>query len=50
MFKDSKELTTFLTRTGTFKYLIMPFNLCNKLVLWQQLINYILFNFLHCFV
>ena len=30
IFKDSEELTTFLTRFGVFKYLIMPFGLYNS--------------------
>ena len=50
MSEDSEELTTFLTRFGTFKYLVMPFDLCNDPASWQYLINDILFNFLHCFV
>ena len=32
MSEDSKELTTFLTRFGAFKYLVMPFSLCNGTV------------------
>ena len=50
MFKDSKELTTFLTRFNVFKYLIILFGLCNGLVSWQHLINDILFDFLYYFV
>lgn len=30
MFEDSGKLTTFLTRFGTLKYLVMPFGLCNE--------------------
>ncbi len=29
MSEDSKELTTFLTRFGAFKYLVISFGLCN---------------------
>ena len=29
MSKNSEELITFLTRFGAFKYLVMPFGLCN---------------------
>ena len=50
MFEDSKKLTTFLTRFGTFKYLVMPFELCNGPASWQHFINNILFDFLHRFV
>ena len=50
MSEDSKELTTFLTRFGAFKYLVMPFGLCNGPASWQHLINDTLFDFLHRFV
>ena len=50
MFEDSEELITFLIRFGAFKYLIMPFGLCNSPASWQHLINDTLFDFLHCFV
>ena len=50
MSKDSKELTTFLTRFGVFKYLVMPFDLYNGPAFWQHLINNILFDLLHRFV
>ena len=50
MSEDSEELTTFLTRFGAFKYLVMPFGLCNGPVSWQHLINDTLFDFLHRFV
>ncbi len=50
MSKDLKELTTFLTRFSAFKYLVMPFGLCNRPASWQHLINNMLFNFLHCFI
>ena len=50
MSEDSEELTTFLTRFGAFKYLVMPFGLCNGPASWQHLINNTLFDFLHRFV
>ena len=50
MSEDSKELTTFLTRFGAFKYLVMPFGLCNGPASWLHLINDTLFDFLHRFV
>ena len=50
MSEDLEELTTFLTRFGAFKYLVMPFGLCNGPASWQHLINDTLFDFLHCFV
>ncbi len=48
--EDSEELTTFLTRFGAFKYLVMPFGLCNGPASWQHLVNDTLFDFLHRFV
>ena len=50
MSEDSEKLITFLTRFGAFKYLVMPFGLCNGPASWQHLINDILFEFLYCFV
>ena len=50
MSEDSEELTTFLTRFGTFKYLVMLFGLGNGPAFEQHLINNTLFDFLHCFV
>ena len=50
MSKDLEEFTTFLTRFGVFKYLVMPFGLCNGPASWQYLINDTLFDFLHHFV
>ena len=50
MSEDSEELTIFLTRFGAFKYLVMPFGLCNSPASWQHLINDTLFDFLYCFV
>ena len=34
MSKDSEKLITFLTKFDTFKYLVMPFGLCNGPVSW----------------
>ncbi len=34
MFEDLEELTTFLTRFSVFKYLVIPFGLCNGLASW----------------
>ncbi len=34
MSEDLEELTTFLTRFGAFKYLVMPFGLCNDPASW----------------
>ena len=50
MSENSEELTTFLTRFGAFKYLVMPFGLYNGPASWQPLINNTLFDFLHRFV
>ena len=50
MSEDSKELTTFLTRFGTFKDLVILFSLCNRPASWQHHINNTLPDFLHCFV
>ena len=50
MSEDLKELTTFLTRFNAFKYLVMPFDLCNGPVFWQHFIDNTLFNFLYYFV
>ena len=50
MSEDSEELTAYLTRFGAFKYLVMPFGLCNRPASWQHLINNTLFDFLYCFL
>ena len=50
MSEDLEELTTFLTRFGVFKYLVMPFGLYNGPASWQHLINDTLFDFLHRFI
>ena len=50
MSENSEEFTTFLTRFGAFKYLVMPFGLYNSPASWQHFINNTPFDFLHCFV
>ena len=50
MSEDLEELTTFLIRFGAFKYLVMPFGLCNGPTSWQHLINNTLFNFLYSLI
>ena len=50
MSKDSEKFTTFLTRFGAFKYLVMPFGLFKGPASWQHLINDTLFDFLHRFI
>ena len=50
MSKDFEELTTFLTRFETFKYLVILFSFCDGPASWQHLINNTLFNFLYHFV
>ena len=50
MLEDLEKLTTFLTRFGAFKYLVIPFDLCNGPASWQHFINNTLFDFLHHFV
>ncbi len=50
MSENSEELTIFFTRFGAFKYLVMPFELCNGPASWQHFINDILFDFLYCFI
>ena len=34
IFEDLKKLITFLTRFDIFKYLVMPFDLCNGSAFW----------------
>ena len=50
MSEDLEELTTFLTRFRTFKYLVMLFSLCNGPASSQHPINNTLFDFLYYFV
>lgn len=49
MFKDSQDVTTFLTRFDLFNYLLMLFDFCNNLIFLLYL-NYTLFDFLYCSV
>jgi hypothetical protein len=46
---DSKELTTFRTRYGTYKYQVLPFGLTNGPVTYQRYINEVLFDYLDNF-
>lgn len=48
--KNSEKLTIFFIRFAAFKYLVMPFNLFNKQVFGQYLINNTLFYFFYHFV
>ena len=41
----SKDLTTFRTRYGLYKYKVLPFGLTNGLAIYQQYINDVLFNY-----
>jgi hypothetical protein len=50
MSPESKELTTFHTRYGTFKYQVMPFGLTNGPATFQRLINDIFLGYLDCFM
>lgn len=50
MFKDSKKVTTFLTRFGEFKYFVIQFDLGHNLASYEHLIYNTLIDFLHCFV
>ena len=50
MSEDSEELTIFLIRFDTFKYLVLPFGLCSGPASWHHLINDTLFDSLYCFV
>lgn len=45
----SEDYTTFKTRFGTFKYLVMPFGLCNGPASWQNYMNDLLFEYLDKF-
>ena len=50
MSKDLEDFTIFLIKFGIFKYLVMPLSFYNSLASWQHFINYILSNFLLCFI
>ena len=45
----SKELTTFRTRYGTYKYKVLLFGLTNRPATYQRYINSILFDYLDNF-
>jgi hypothetical protein len=47
--EEDKDLTTFRTRFGSFKYRIMPFGLTNGPASYQYYINDVLFNYLDQF-
>jgi hypothetical protein len=48
--KDSvKDLTTFRTRYGTYRYKVLPFGLCNGPASFQRYINNTLFDYLDDF-
>lgn len=44
-----EDLTTFKTRFGTFKYMVMPFGLCNGPATFQRYINEALWEHLNVF-
>ena len=39
----------FYTRYGSYKYKVLPFRLINRLAMYQQYINNVLFNYLNEF-
>lgn len=43
-------MDAFKTNIGRFKYLVMPFGLCNASATFQNLVNDIFCNFLNVFV
>ena len=47
--EDNKVLTAFCTCFSLFKYLIMPFDLCNSSALFQNYINDTLWEYLNVF-
>ena len=44
-----KDLTTFRTYYGSYKYKVLPFGLINRPATYQRYINNILFNYLNEF-
>lgn len=46
MHPDSKDLTTFRTRYGSYRYNVMPFGLCNRPSTFQHYINDALMDYL----
>jgi len=45
----AKDLTTFRTRYGFYKYKVLPFRLMNGPATYQRYINNVLFNYLNKF-
>jgi hypothetical protein len=41
-----KDLITFCTRYGSYKYKVLPFRLTNRLATYQRYINNVFFNYL----
>jgi len=44
-----KDLITFRTRYGSYKYKVLPFRLTNGLAIYQRYINNVLFDYLDKF-
>jgi hypothetical protein len=44
-----KDLTTFYTRYGSYKYKVLPFGLTNGPATYQRYINDVLFDYLNEF-
>ena len=49
IYPNSKELTTFRTRYGAYKYKVLPFGLINRPATYQRYMNDVLFNYLDDF-
>ncbi len=50
VWKEDIPKTAFITVWGQYKYLRMPFGLCNALVTFQWLINHVLYDHLGKFI
>ena len=50
MHSDSENLIIFIISFNAFKYKVLPFNLINELMSYQQYMNEVLFNFFNCFI
>ena len=50
MHSDNEDFTIFIISLSTFKYKVLPFNLINELMSYQQYMNEVLFNFINYFV
>jgi hypothetical protein len=46
---QDKELTTFRTRYGIYKYRVVPFSLTNRPAIFQRFLNNVLFEYLDDF-